>query len=61
MLVVPLVVFPLIFSGMTRLMPKIEQRAEDDLQRMGIAARVSNPAVRDALTALGLKISEPRI
>ena len=59
MVVVPLIVFPLIFSGMTRLMPKLEQRAEDDLQRMGIAARVSNPAVHDALTGIGLKISEP--
>jgi sodium transport system permease protein len=59
MLVVPLVVFPLIFSGMTRLMPKLEQRAEEDLQKMGIAARVSNPAVRETLNGMGLKISEP--
>jgi sodium transport system permease protein len=59
MFVVPVVVFPLIFSGMTRLMPKLEQSAENDLKEMGIAARVSNPAARQALDALGLKISEP--
>ena len=59
MLVVPVVVFPLIFSGMTRLMPKLEQSAEDDLREMGIAARISNPAAREALDGLGLKITEP--
>ena len=59
MLVVPIVIFPLVFSGMTRLMPKLEQSAENDLRDMGIALRVSNPAAREALTALGLKITEP--
>lgn len=59
MLVVPIFVFPLIFSGITRLMPRLEQSAEDDLKSMGIAVRVSNPAARAALDALGLKTSEP--
>ena len=58
MLVVPLLVFPLLISGMTRLMPRLQQRAEEDLQSMGIAARVSNPAARDAIEKLGLKIVE---
>jgi sodium transport system permease protein len=56
MLVVPLLVFPLLISGMTRLMPKLQQRAEEDLQSMGIASRVSNPAAREAIEKLGLKI-----
>jgi sodium transport system permease protein len=58
MLVVPMFIFPLLISGMTRLMPKLQQRAEEDLQSMGIAARISNPAAREALDKLGLKIVE---
>jgi len=55
---VPLLVFPLLISGMTRLLPKLQQRAEEDLESMGIAARVSNPAVREAVGKLGLKLVE---
>lgn len=59
MLLVPLVIFPLMIAGMTRLLPKLDQRADDELQSLGIAAKVSNPAVQQALDRLGLKVAHP--
>ena len=59
MLLVPLVIFPLMIAGMTRLLPKLDQRADDELQSLGIAAKVSNPAVQQALDRLGLKVGHP--
>ncbi len=56
MLVVPLVVFPLLIGGMTRLIPLIAQRAEQEASTLSIAARISSPAIRDGLEKAGLKL-----
>ncbi len=58
MLVVPLVVFPLLIGGMTRLIPKIQERAEQEASTASIAVRISSPAVRDALEKAGLRLED---
>jgi sodium transport system permease protein len=56
MLVVPLVVFPLLIGGMTRLIPLIAQRAEQEASTLAIAAKISSPAIREALEKAGLHL-----
>src|SRR5580704_7490316 len=56
MLVVPLVVFPVLIGGMTRLIPLIAQRAEQEASTLSIAARISTPAIRDGLEKAGLRL-----
>jgi sodium transport system permease protein len=56
MLVVPLVVFPVLIGGMTRLIPLIAQRAEQEASTLSIAARISTPAFRDGLEKAGLRL-----
>ncbi len=56
MLVVPLVVFPLLIGGMTRLIPLIAQRAEQEATTLAIAAKISSPAIREALEKAGLRL-----
>jgi sodium transport system permease protein len=58
MLVVPLVVFPLLIGGMSRLIPLIAQRAEQEASTLSVAARISTPAIRDGLEKAGLRLVE---
>jgi sodium transport system permease protein len=58
MLVVPLVVFPLIMQVALRLTSRIEERSEEEMKTLGVAARVTNPEVRAALAKMGIPILE---
>jgi sodium transport system permease protein len=56
MLIVPLVVFPLLIGGMTRLIPLIAQRAEAEAGTLAIASKISSPAIREGLEKAGLHL-----
>ncbi len=58
MLVVPLLVFPLVISAMTRVMSKMQENAETDARTMGMAVRVATPAIREALEKSGFPIKD---
>lgn len=58
MVAVPLVVFPLLMVFMTRVVSRVEQNAEAEAKTMGIAIRVTTPAVRDALAKTGILLVE---
>jgi sodium transport system permease protein len=58
MVVVPVIVFPLIMQVMLRVTSRIEERSEEEAKTLGIAARVSTPALRDALFKLGIPVVE---
>ena len=58
MVVVPLLVFPAVIAISSRLASRMEQNAEQEAQSMGIAARVTTPALRQALEKTGFQISE---
>src|SRR5690242_9688845 len=58
MLVVPLVVFPVLATGAGKLIPKMQQRSEDEAKALGIAVRVSTPALRTALERTGFPLLE---
>ncbi len=58
MVAVPLVVFPLIFQVMTKVLNRVEQNSEAEAKTMGIAFRVTTPAVQEALAKIGIKIIE---
>ena len=58
MLLVPIVVFPLLIAGMTRLLAHIQERSEEEAKTMGIAVKVTTPSIRQALEAAGLQIVE---
>lgn len=56
--VVPLIVFPLLITGMARLLPLIQRKADAEAQTMAIAARLSTPSIRDGLEMAGLRLVE---
>jgi sodium transport system permease protein len=58
MVAVPLLVFPLLFLLMTRVMSRVEQNAEEEAKTMGIAVRVTSPAMREALAKTGIRLVE---
>lgn len=58
MVVVPLVVFPLLIGGMARLIPAMQQRAEQEASGLSVAVRISTPAIRDGLEKAGLRLVE---
>lgn len=58
MVIVPVVVFPLILQVVMRMTSRIEQRADEEAKTLGIAARVSDPAVRQALEKTGIPLVE---
>src|ERR1700733_109493 len=45
--VVPLIVFPLLISGMAKLLPRIQKQADADALTMAIAVRISTPSLRE--------------
>lgn len=55
MLVVPLVVFPLLIGGMTRVLGVVQKRAEEEASRQSVAVRIS-PALRQGLEKAGLHL-----
>jgi sodium transport system permease protein len=58
MVVVPLLVFPAVIAITTRVASRVERNAEAEAKSMGIAARVTTPAIRAALDKTGFQISE---
>lgn len=58
MLIVPLVVFPLLVSSARVLIPRLEQKSEEDAKALGIAIHVTTPSVRAALERTGYPIVE---
>jgi sodium transport system permease protein len=56
--VVPLVVFPLLISGMAKLLPLIQKKADTEAQSMAVAARISTPFIREGLEKAGLRLIE---
>lgn len=58
MVVVPLVVFPALISGMARLLPMIQKRAEEEASSLAIAARIATPEIRESLEKAGMRLVE---
>jgi sodium transport system permease protein len=58
MLVVPLIAFPLIMQVALRLTSRIEERSEEEMKTLGVAARVTSPEVRETLAKMGIPIVE---
>lgn len=58
MVAIPLVVFPLLFQVMTKVMSSVEKSAEAETKTMGIVLHVTTPAVRAALEKTGIPIKE---
>jgi len=56
MVAVPLLVIPLMLTIMTRVISRIQTKAEADARNMAICARVRTPSVRAAIEKLGLRI-----
>ena len=57
MVVVPLLVIPLLLTVMTKVVGRIQEKSEQDAKSMGIAVRVTTPAIRDAIEKAGLQIT----
>jgi len=58
MVIIPLIVFPLIIQVALRVTSRIEQRADEEAKTLGIAVRISDPGVRDALAKTGIPLVE---
>ena len=58
MVVVPLLVFPLVFRVAMALSSRIQEQSEAEAKTLGIATRVTTPSLRDALSKMGLPIFE---
>ncbi|HTS74746.1 MAG TPA: ABC transporter permease subunit [Bryobacteraceae bacterium] len=58
MVVVPLLVFPLLFRVAIALSSRIEEQSEAEARTLGIAARVSTPSLREALAKTGYPVFE---
>ncbi len=56
MVIVPLLVFPLIIQVALRLTSRIEEQSQQEAKTLGIAARVTTPAVSEALAKIGIPI-----
>jgi sodium transport system permease protein len=56
--VVPLIVFPLLISGMAKLLPRIQRQADADALTLAIAVRISTPSIREGLEKAGLRLVE---
>lgn len=58
MAVVPLFVFPLLVGGMSRLLPRMAEKSEEDAKALGFAERVSTPSIREAIEKTGMRLFE---
>jgi sodium transport system permease protein len=58
MVAVPLVLFPLLFQVMTRVITRLEENADAEAKTMGIAVRITTPSVREALEKTGFRFVE---
>jgi sodium transport system permease protein len=58
MVAVPVLVIPLLLQVVTRVTTRMEQKSEDEVKTMGIAARVTTPSIREALEKTGLQIAD---
>jgi sodium transport system permease protein len=58
MLVIPLLVFPLVVTLMMRFASRMEENAEADARKLGIAVQVTTPSVREALEKIGFPLKE---
>ncbi|HEY4361936.1 MAG TPA: ABC transporter permease [Bryobacteraceae bacterium] len=58
MVVVPLFVFPLLISVMTRIIPRIQEKSQTEAKSASIAVHVTTPGLRPALEQAGMKVVE---
>lgn len=58
MVAVPVIVFPLLFQGMSRVMGSIEKNAEQEAKTLGIVVHAQTPAIGEALAKLEMPIKE---
>jgi sodium transport system permease protein len=59
MVAVPLIVFPLLISLMTRIIPRMQEKSEEEAKSASVAVRLATPSLRQALDQSGLKLVEP--
>src|SRR5229473_4353737 len=58
MVAVPLLVIPLLLNVMTRVISRVEKKAEEESKSMALAVKVTTPAVRQAIENMGLRLVE---
>jgi sodium transport system permease protein len=58
MVAVPLLVIPLLLNVMTRVISRVESKAEEESKTMAIGVRVSTPSIRAAIEKIGLRLSD---
>jgi sodium transport system permease protein len=58
MVAVPLLVIPLMLTVMTKVISRVEKKAEEEAKTLAIAVHVTTPSVRAAIEKLGLKLNE---
>ncbi len=58
MVAVPVLVFPLLFQMMGKVLGNLEKNAEQEAKTIGIVVRSETPAIREALAKLGLPFVE---
>jgi sodium transport system permease protein len=58
MFAVPLVVLPMLLNVGTRLVSRMQEKSEEEAKSMGVAVRVTTPALREALEKAGIQVVE---
>jgi sodium transport system permease protein len=58
MVAVPLLIIPLMLTIGTRVVSRIQERSRADAKSMGVAVRVSTPAIREAVARAGMQLVE---
>jgi sodium transport system permease protein len=58
MVAVPLLVIPLLLNVMTRVVSRVEKKAEEESKTMALAVKVTTPAIREAIENMGLRLVE---
>ncbi len=58
MVLVPVVVFPLVFRVAISITSRVEEQSEAEARKLGIAVRVTTPSIREALQMIGYPLSE---
>jgi len=56
MVAVPLLVMPLLITGMGQVIGMIEKKAEDEAKTLGIGLKVQSPVILEAIQKAGLKV-----
>ena len=58
MVAVPVLLFPALFQVITRVTSRMQEKSEQEVKTLGIAARVTTPSVREALAKTGIPLVE---